>query len=127
MQQSDTMKRLDSSLPDAVPVFKILFNKASFWIINRSSISLLINRATKQDSDDNSVVAHKILLHISKQRAQLFSTHVAELQSLLTDKRPNAPVDLALQCLAQTAMVSPKDTNLPKYVFRDGGTCVESD
>ncbi|KAH8090375.1 armadillo-type protein [Filobasidium floriforme] len=115
--RSDALKRLDSSLPDAVPVFKILFNKASFWIINRSSISLLINRATKQDSDDNSVVAHKILLHISKQRAQLFSTHVAELQSLLTDKRPNAPVDLALQCLAQTAMVSPKDTNLPNRII----------
>jgi len=115
------MKRLENSLPDAVPVFKILANKASFWIINRSSVPLLIKKAIRQDADESSTQAHQILLYISKRRALLFSTHISEFQSLLTDKRPHAPIDLAIQCLAQAAMASRKEgnpgANLSRYAF----------
>lgn len=110
------MKRLESSLPDTVPVFKILANKASFWIVNRSSVPVLIKTATRHDADANSLQAQKILLHVSKRRPLLFSTHVAGLQSLLTEKRQHALVELAIQCLAQNAMASAKNTALPRLV-----------
>ena len=102
----EVLKRLGSSLPDVVPVFQRVLPKASFWIVNRSSISLLLARAKKADPNPTGSQARRLLLYIGKRRPELLLLHTAELQIMLSDKRQTASADVALICLAQAAVMA---------------------
>jgi hypothetical protein len=104
--KAEVLKRLESSLPDVVPVFKRVLRKASFWIINRSSISVLLARAKKAEPNSVGLQARRLLLHIGKRRPELLLLHTPELQIMLSDKRQTASADVALICLAQAAIIA---------------------
>lgn len=104
--KTEILKRLEASLPDVIPVFNRVLRKASFWIINRSSIPFLLARAKKAEPNSAGLQARRLLLHIGKRQPELLLLHTAELQIMLSDKRQAASTDVALICLAQAAVVA---------------------
>ncbi len=88
--------------------------KASRWIVNRSSISPLLERAARSQMDPAGMAARKILDYTAKWCPSLFKSHVAELQkSLMNNKSPHV-VQVAMHALAQLVKQDPTSVSSDK-------------
>ncbi|KAM0752186.1 ARM repeat-containing protein [Meredithblackwellia eburnea MCA 4105] len=107
----DCQRRLEQVSPTIVETFSHLIRQHAFLIINRSSISTLLQRLRSPpsgatDGDKKVIdVAARTLRYIAKHRPVLFTTHVAELGKNLGDAAASSGrlVTVALHALSRLA------------------------
>lgn len=107
--QHDFEKRLDQSSSGITSTMSLFLRRASFRLINQSSIPSLLKRIHKAQSGPHSeaqiVASHAqtLLAFISKHSPSLYKLHISELCKGLTDEKNLATVEVCLQALSAVA------------------------
>jgi hypothetical protein len=100
--QAECLKRTESSSSSLVPTFTIFLRRASFPLVNRSSIPTLLRRLKRPDNEDLAEMSKIVLNYIARGCPIMYKMHVSELARLLGDDNARL-VETALYALAELA------------------------
>lgn len=97
------MEQLSATI---LPTMTIYLRRASYPIVNQSSIPTLLKRVSKaHGSSHNHTLltanhAHALLTYISKHSPALYKSHISELTKAIADDTNPTLVEIGLQALA---------------------------
>ncbi|WWD21518.1 hypothetical protein CI109_106004 [Kwoniella shandongensis] len=108
--RNELLRRLHQSHEDLLETMSTLVDVSAWNIINHSSVSPLIKHLQKPASDASASAGARLVSTIAKEGAPMFKTHVSELVIVLSDKKNEKLVEVALQALAAVCKVFPEVT-----------------
>ncbi|KAG2003330.1 cohesin-associated protein Pds5 [Coprinopsis cinerea AmutBmut pab1-1] len=103
---SEFLKRLDQTSASLVPTLSTFLRRASFRIINQSSVPSLLKRVARSHGStaghliQASNHARTLLSFVARHCPAVFKPHTAELAKALVDEKNIQLVEVALQALA---------------------------
>lgn len=108
--QNEFLRRVEQSSSSIVETMSDIQRKASLWIINTSSIPLLVRRIQRapleqdhsglSEAEQFSRVAKVALTFVSKHCPTIYKSHVGEFAKALADEKNAQLGEVALQALA---------------------------
>ena len=103
--QAEFLRRVEQGHSNIVPTMTTVLRRCSFWVVNPSSISILIKRLQKEDNSSlKASHPHILLSHIAKHCAAILQASASEFSKCLADENEKV-VEVALQALAAIARV----------------------
>lgn len=126
-------RRLDQLSTTILPTMTVLLYRASYRVLNQSSIPTLLKRVQKGLDSTTSHIrqaalhAKTLLTFVSKHSPSLYRSHISELTKAIADEKHETLVGVALQALAgvvkwdQTLAPTDKRTNdrITRIVLQD--------
>ena len=104
--QNEFTRRLDQLSTTILPTMIVFLYRASYRILNQSSIPTLLKRVQKGLGSTTSHIrqaalhAVTLLTFVSKHSPSLYRSHVSELTKAIADEKHETLVEVALQALA---------------------------
>ncbi|KAF8999085.1 armadillo-type protein [Cyathus striatus] len=101
---NEFQKRLDQVSSSINPTMNILLRRASYRIVNQSSVPTLIKRmqkgSTTSVAGEIATYAQRLLAFTSKHSPAVFKPHIGELTKAIADEKHVKLVEVCLQALA---------------------------
>ncbi|EDR01919.1 uncharacterized protein LACBIDRAFT_254367 [Laccaria bicolor S238N-H82] len=124
---SEFTRRLDQLSTTILPTMTVLLYRASYRVLNQSSIPTLLKRVQKGHIRQAALHAKTLLTFVSKHSPSLYRSHISELTKAIADEKHETLVGVALQALAgvvkwdQTLAPTDKRTNdrITRIVLQD--------
>lgn len=122
--QNEFTKRTEELSSNILATMTTLLRRASYIIVNQSSIPVLFKRVVHGESSTNARVlqraeaAQSLLRIMAKHAPALFKAHVGELCKLTADENKGVAVELAVMALANVVKWDEKiGGSVDKYVL----------
>ena len=126
--QNEFTKRTEELSSSILTTMTTLLRRASYSIVNQSSIPLLFKRVVHGEGSTNARVlqraeaAQSLLRIAAKHAPALFKAHVGELCKLIADENKGVSVELAVMALANLVKWDEKiggvvDKYVPPFAF----------
>ena len=103
----------------------IFLRRASFRLINQSTIPSLLKRINKAQGGTSQIIAghaQTLLAFVSKHSPSLYKPHISELCKGLTDEKNQATVEVCLQALSAVARLDEELAPNEPYVSLNADT-----
>lgn len=112
--QAEFLRRVEQSHSALLDTLTHLIDTAAWSIVNDSSVTPLLKRLqrpegpSKEARDAVQEAAYKLLVLMAKEGAPMFRSHVAELHTLMGEKKNERLAEVALRALAAVMKLEPE-------------------
>ncbi|KAK8847427.1 hypothetical protein IAR55_005285 [Kwoniella newhampshirensis] len=106
--RNEFLRRIHQSHEDLLETMSTLVDVSAWNIVNHSSIPPLIKHLQKPNSEASALAAGRLLSTLAKEGPPMFKSHVPELVIVLSEKKNEKLVEVALQALAAVCKVYPE-------------------